>query len=78
MAHQLRRKPDLTGHLGQIAVTALENRLFTLIRYLNGDIGRAIKGTCECGVNLPLMDKVRGRTTDTLRFPNGKCISGDL
>ena len=58
-------------------MTDFENRLFPIIRYLNGDMGRAIPGVCSCGVTLPLMDKVTGRVTDMVRMPNGTCISGD-
>lgn len=69
--------PVKDGELGRIAVTDLENRAFPIIRYLNGDLGRTLKGECSCGVKLPLMDKVRGRTSDIIRLPGGKSISGD-
>lgn len=72
-----RNKPCSEGKTGRITITDLENYFFPLIRYLNGDMGRALPGTCVCGVNLPLMDKVHGRETDILRLPSGKCISGD-
>lgn len=65
------------GNLGKIAITDLENYVFPLIRYLNGDVGRALPGNCTCGVSLPLMDQVRGRISDTLKLPNGLCISGE-
>jgi len=70
-------QPCPPGDLGKIAVTDFENRLFPIIRYLNGDMGRAMPGVCSCGVTLPLMDKVAGRVTDMVRMPNGTCISGD-
>jgi phenylacetate-CoA ligase len=69
--------PCLPGEIGNIAVTDLENFYFPLIRYLNGDRGRALPGECSCGVKLPLMDKVRGRITDIIRLPNGSSIAGD-
>jgi phenylacetate-CoA ligase len=69
--------PCLPGEIGNIAVTDLENFYFPLIRYLNGDRGRGLPGECSCGVKLPLMDKVRGRTTDIIRLPNGSSIAGD-
>jgi phenylacetate-CoA ligase len=65
------------GDYGQIAITDLENYVFPLIRYVNGDSGSAIAGQCACGVNLPLMAAVKGRTTDRLRLPDGGIIAGD-
>jgi phenylacetate-CoA ligase len=72
-----KNNPVKDGELGRIAITDLENRLFPMIRYLNGDLGRALGAECPCGVKLPLMDKVRGRTSDIIRLPGGKSISGD-
>jgi phenylacetate-CoA ligase len=66
------------GEQGQIALTDLENYVFPLIRYINGDGGAAIAGRCTCGVNLPLMSAVKGRTTDHLRMPDGGLIIGDV
>ena len=85
MFHDVRRiefldkdnRPCAEGELGNIAVTDLENQLFPLIRYLNGDMSSRMPGLCSCGVTLPLMDKVRGRTTDIVKLPGGRCISGD-
>lgn len=70
-------RPCPSGELGKIVVTDLENYLFPLIRYVNGDRGRSVSGRCSCGVTLPLMDKVKGRITDMIRLPNGTAISGD-
>jgi len=66
-----------TGEIGRVVITNLDNFLFPIIRYENGDMGRALPGTCPCGLNLPLMDSVTGRTTDLIRLPRGQCISGD-
>jgi len=66
-----------TGDQGQIALTDLENFVFPLIRYINGDEGSAIAGQCTCGVNLPLMAAVKGRTTDHLYLPDGGIMAGD-
>ena len=65
------------GEQGQIALTDLENFVFPLIRYINGDEGSAIAGQCTCGVNLPLMAAVKGRTTDHLYLPDGGIMAGD-
>lgn len=65
------------GQSGRVLITNLENYLFPIIRYENGDMGRALVGTCPCGRNLPLMGPVTGRTTDVIRLPGGACIAGD-
>jgi len=65
------------GQTGRIIVTDLENYAFPLIRYENGDEGRQLPSTCECGVHLPLMDAVKGRITDTVRVPGNIVVSGE-
>lgn len=69
--------PVETGEYGTVLVTDLENRVFPLIRYENGDSGRFLGKPCSCGCELPLIDSVRGRTTDCVTLPNGSTISGD-
>jgi phenylacetate-CoA ligase len=69
--------PVEEGQEGKIVVTDLENRHFPLIRYLNGDIGKALPGICSCGVTLPLMSSVKGRVSDIIKLPGGKSISGE-
>ena len=58
-------------------ITDLEDYVFPLIRYEIGDMGRELPDPCTCGVTLPMMDQVLGRTTDLVHLPNGSCISGD-
>lgn len=65
------------GRLGRVLLTNLENHLFPIIRYENGDMGRELSGVCPCGCSLPLMNSVQGRATDLVRLPGGTCISGD-
>jgi phenylacetate-CoA ligase len=65
------------GETGRIIITDLENYAFPLIRYENGDMGRALSYPCSCGVKLPLMDSVKGRVTDLIRLPDGTAVSGD-
>ncbi len=65
--------PDVVG---RILVTDLENRAFPLIRYENGDRGCQLSRVCDCGVNLPLMNSVKGRVSDAIRFKDGTVIEG--
>ncbi len=69
--------PVEVGASGSIVITDLENYYFPIIRYVNDDRGRALPGRCSCGVNLPLMDAVKGRESDMIRMPDGTCIAGD-
>jgi phenylacetate-CoA ligase len=85
MFHDVRRieflgddfKPVSDGELGRVAITDLENRLFPLIRYMNGDMARRVPRLCSCGVTLPLMSSVLGRVTDRFFLPGGDSLSGE-
>ena len=66
------------GEYGEVAITDLENFAFPLIRYKNGDRGRYLNKQCSCGIPLPLMDKIKGRVTDTIKLPSGSIIAGDF
>ncbi len=70
-------KPLPDGEYGNIVVTDLENRYFPLIRYVNGDRGRRLADRCNCGCNLPLMDKVKGRVSETFKLPSGTRLNGE-
>ena len=70
-----RNVPD--GEYGDIVITDLENYAFPLIRYANGDRGRRLPGTCQCGCNLPLMDKVKGRVSESFILPSGLRLNGE-
>ena len=70
------RVPD--GEYGDIVITDLENYYFPLIRYVNGDRGRRLPGVCSCGCNLPLMDKVKGRVSESFVLPSGTRLNGEF
>jgi phenylacetate-CoA ligase len=70
-------KPSLGDELRRIVVTDLENYAFPLLRYETGDLGRALANKCSCGINLPMMNSVRGRISDNVCFPDGTWISGE-
>lgn len=63
--------------LANITITDLENYHFPVIRYLNGDMGKALNSKCSCGINLPLMESVHGRQSDLIKLPDGSCLAGD-
>jgi len=67
--------PD--GDAGDILVTVLGNHAFPFIRYEIGDVGAMAKYTdCSCGVTLPKMQMIAGRTTDFLLAGDGRKVSG--
>lgn len=68
-------QPVAPGAQGNVAVTDLTNRVFPVIRYLNGDRGSLRTGPCSCGLPFPLMDNPAGRATDVVRTPSGKSIN---
>jgi len=65
------------GETGSVVVTDFRNRVFPLIRYRLGDKARWKQGSCPCGVTFPMLEPVRGRTTDALRFPSGLVVPGE-
>ena len=54
----------------------MTNRVFPLIRYRLGDRSRMQTEPCPCGISLPRIDHVSGRTTDGLRLPDGTWVDG--
>jgi phenylacetate-CoA ligase len=53
---------------GNIIITLLTNYTMPLIRYQIGDVGILSEKTCQCGRELPLLEKVVGRISG--RFKN--------
>ena len=62
---------------GDLLVTDLLNYAFPLLRYRLGDRGRMLPEKCECGLPFPIMDYVKGRISDSIRFPDGTTIPGE-
>lgn len=61
---------------GDVTITDLENKVFPIIRYKNGDHGRYLKNQCDCGLPFPLIDKIKGRVTDNIKTPSGISVNG--
>lgn len=60
--------PD--GVIGRILITSLENKTMPFIRYEIGDIGRFLKGSCDCGLKTRRII-FEGRSCDFIYLPNG-------
>jgi phenylacetate-CoA ligase len=59
---------------GTMIVTGLNNRAMPLIRYKVGDRAVAKAGTCSCGCNFPLIERIEGRIEDYVRTPDGRYV----
>jgi phenylacetate-CoA ligase len=69
-----RGTPCAPGEDGAVVVTTLDNYAMPLIRYRTSDIAAPLLGHCPRGRGLPLMSKVRGRTSDVIRLPSGERV----
>lgn len=65
------------GEYGKTLLTNLEDTVFPLIRYENGDRGRWLKEKCKCGMALPCIDSVKGRQVESFTLPSGKVVNGE-
>jgi phenylacetate-CoA ligase len=65
------------GEVGELLVTGLFNRAFPLIRYPIGDLGRYLPA-CACGRGSPLLEIVKGRSSEILMGPKGIPVMGEF
>ena len=70
--------PVEKGTYGKTLLTNLEDMVFPLIRYENGDRGRWLTMECPCGRTLPMIDSVKGRESESFVLPSGKTINGEF
>lgn len=70
--------PVPAGTWGRIVITDLLNRLFPLIRYEIGDVGRFLEGDCRCGSAFPRLDRIQGRIVNLFRFADGTILGSGL
>lgn len=63
------------GVEGNLVATVLVNRAMPLLRYLTGDRGALLSGSCPCGRPSPLLGVVTGRAADVLVLRGGQRIS---
>ncbi|WP_314854027.1 hypothetical protein [uncultured Microbacterium sp.] len=63
---------------GEVVVSDLTNRVFPIIRYRLGDISSQTMEPCACGRALPRLRAISGRSSDTVRLPDGTTIAGAL
>jgi phenylacetate-CoA ligase len=63
------------GEEGNLVATVLVNHAMPLLRYLTGDRGALLSGSCTCGRSSPLLGIVSGRAADVLVMRGGQRIS---
>jgi phenylacetate-CoA ligase len=68
-------RPVPAGTVGEVVITDLSNRAVPLVRYRLGDRAALLEGECPCGVTLPLMTPVEGRSDDLVRLVDGRTVA---
>ncbi len=63
--------------LSEIIVTEFNSRVMPLIRYNMADVAAPSTKQCGCGRGLPMIESVKGRTSDFILHPDGKLIHGE-
>ncbi len=67
--------PVPAGEAGELVVTDLYSEEAPFIRYKTGDIGVASTHACACGRALPLLERIEGRSNDSVVAPDGRLIN---
>ncbi|MCJ2164600.1 MULTISPECIES: phenylacetate--CoA ligase [unclassified Pseudodesulfovibrio] len=71
-------EPVAPGEVGEMVVTSLKKEASPLIRYRTHDLTRLIPGRCACGVAMPRMDKIMGRSDDMFIFRGVNIYPGQI
>lgn len=69
-------RPARPGEVGEVVVTDLFNLYMPFVRYRTGDLAVPSERTCSCGRGLPLLERIEGRSFDTIVTPSGKSVGG--
>lgn len=64
------------GGSGHIVISNLTNRATVLLNYKLGDVVALGAEPCPCGRSLPVIERIRGRSDDLLRLPDGRILHG--
>ncbi|MGV9194802.1 phenylacetate--CoA ligase family protein [Microbacterium sp. MC2] len=70
--------PTVGADAGETVFTDFENRVFPLVRYRIGDRTSRIDGACVCGRPFRRVTRIDGRIVDSLVFPSGRTLTGDI
>ncbi len=64
------------GESGDVVVTSLYRYAMPLIRYSPGDFASMSDAPCSCGLTLPTLDRLDGRSQQLVTLPNGRLFIG--
>jgi phenylacetate-CoA ligase len=68
-------QPVPPGEPGEIVITDLYSHEAPFIRYGTGDVAVLSTKACRCGRSLPMLERVEGRSNDTIVAPDGRIIN---
>lgn len=68
--------PVAPGEEGEVVLTSLFDYTMPLIRYAPGDRAVLKVGSCPCGRNGVMLERIAGRVSDVFRLSNGRVING--
>lgn len=71
-------EPVAPGELGEMVVTSLQKEASPLIRYRTHDLTRILPGECACGLAMPRIDKIQGRSDDMFIFRGVNIYPGQI
>ncbi len=71
-------EPVAPGEVGEMVVTSLQKEASPLIRYRTRDLTRLLPGDCACGVKMPRIDKIMGRSDDMFIFRGVNIYPGQI
>jgi phenylacetate-CoA ligase len=71
----LQGRPVPPGEAGQIVVTDLYSHEAPFLRYMTGDVGVMSSRRCICGRALPLLERIDGRSNDSIVAPDGRIMN---
>lgn len=69
-------KQVLASELGEIVVTNLFRYAMPMIRYSPGDLATLTEASCPCGLRLPTLTNLEGRTNSVVPLPDGRFFKG--
>lgn len=68
--------PVAPGEEGEVVLTSLFDYTMPLIRYAPGDRAVLKVGSCPCGRNGVMLERIAGRVSDVFKLSNGRVING--
>ncbi|MCD6322425.1 MAG: phenylacetate--CoA ligase family protein, partial [Clostridiales bacterium] len=63
------------GKPGSLIITSLAHYAMPIIRYQIGDFATLTDKKCDCGRNFPMIEKLDGRTYETINTPVGSLVT---